>query len=166
MNTTTVLPERVFHLGDEHRDALARCSALGDAIASFDAAPSRERAADARKLIEWFEGAFSRHMAKEDAALIPVLETAMGQWCSLPAWMKRDHDDLRAAIRAAAAALRAAERAPDGGTADVRREADRLRSLLMIHLHREDEWLMPVARAVLSQAQWDEIARQLGRARA
>ncbi len=164
MFVSAILPERVHHLTDEHRDALAHAAALHAAVETYIEDPGTENAADVWRLLAWFEGPFSRHMAREDAALIPVLDAAMGQWCALPAWMRRDHADLRAAIRAVADALRAGQVHPESGAGAVRREADRLRSLLAIHMHREDEWLMPVARAVLSQQQWDEVARQLGRA--
>ncbi len=166
MTTSTVVPDRVFDLTNDHQDALAHGTAFFDAAAAFAESPTPERVEDLGRTIGWFEGSFIRHMAREDAAVIPVLETVVGQWCALPAWMRRDHDDLRAAIRDARAAVRTARRDPGAAAPDLRRQADRLRSLLAIHFHREDQWLMPVARAMLTQEQWDEIDRQLGRIRA
>jgi len=98
-------------------------------------------------------------MAQEDRAVLPTLDAALGAWCLLPDWMRREHADIRAKIVAVRKAL---QKAATGDPDLVRTLADevaRLDALLTIHLTREDQWLYPIAKLVLSKEQWSVIDR-------
>lgn len=145
-------------LADDHRAALDAIEELKRAAES-DGCPSC-----VGKALEFLEGEFTRHMAREDRALLPILETVMGQWCALPAWMWREHEDLRAGIRRVKDAAVAAGKEAGAGLPRLREEVDRLHALLTIHLHREDGWLLPVAKVVLNDQQWRMVEAALAHA--
>jgi hemerythrin-like domain-containing protein len=144
-------------LDQDHAEAGQRRAALHAAVSRLQREPDQGAMDATAEALAYFETKFVEHMGREDRGILPVLEAAVGGWCLLPGWMRREHTEIRSKIRDVRAALsKAGPRDPDR-VRDLAGEVARLDALLTIHFHREDQWLYPIAKLVLRPEQWTAI---------
>lgn len=118
------------------------------------------------------------HARREDDALFPAVEEALGGPAGPTMVMRAEHQDIHAraatfrrvlreletvehpAIVAGGAALRAQAAAPSGAAA-LRATAAEVVRRLDDHFAKEEEILFPLARSILTDAQLAEVARAM-----
>ncbi len=150
----------IVRLDRDHAEAAAHLTALHAAVGRLAHEPTPGALDATGEALAYFETAFCDHMAMEDRGVLPTLEAAMGAWCALPAWMRREHGEIRSMIRRVRNTLDRADGDRDRARA-LADEVGRLDALLTIHVHREDHLLFPIAKLVLDPEQWTAIDRAI-----
>lgn len=135
--------------------ALRRDLARADAVLTAIPAPNeRQRIALARH-IRWMMEFLEAHHRSEDHGLYPVVRERAADAASLLDDMSADHAavaDVVATVEATAAAY--AERDDPQPLALA---IERLSEVLLPHLRREEDELMPIVSRVVTTAEWDAI---------
>lgn len=147
------------HLSREHGEAGRQIKAMLAAAGRLRREPDAGALVATGEALAYFERDFVQHMAREDRGMLPTLEAVFGEWCALPEWMRREHVEIRAKLRDVRRAYDRAGRMGVDRMEPLVSEVERLAALLTIHFHREDAWLYPIARQVLSAEQWAVIER-------
>ena len=175
------MPDPIDHLLDEHREIMGQIEELRRAVrdlkergevAVAESMPSLEA-------IGLMMGTrLLAHARKEDQALFPAIEEALGHAGGPTAMMRREHRDIHAeaarfretlrelnevehpALVAGGAALR--RMTAGGAKADELREtAEQILRLLDLHFGKEEDILFPMAREVLTPEALDQVARKM-----
>jgi len=151
----------IARLDHDHAEAGERIKTLHAAVGRL----TREQVPGAlqatREALAYFETNFVEHMSREDAAVLPVIDLAVGAWCQLPAWMRREHGEIRAKIREVRQALDRVTRNEPELLRALSDQVERLDVLLTIHFQREDQLLYPIAKLVLRPEQWSVIEQAI-----
>lgn len=145
-------PFRVFE--EEHQHALAELERLERAVEGLQIGERLdEHLAAVRHAHAFLSSAVRGHNEREEQALFPFL----GEDAPTPLFVA-EHEQLRTLERALLAAL-------EGGDARhaVIEPALEVIDLLRAHIHREDEALFPMARAMLGEEGTARVARALDR---
>src|SRR5678809_1491705 len=104
----------IARLDQDHADTGNRLRTLHAAVGRLQHDQGKGAIAATGEALAYFETTFVDHMAKEDRAVLPTLDAALGAWCLLPDWMRREHGDIRAKVVAVRQALnKAASGDPD-----------------------------------------------------
>jgi hypothetical protein len=141
--------------------ALRRDLARAHDVLASDRAPAPDQQAAIAGHLTWMMGFLRAHHDTEDAALYPLVLTRDPGAAGLVEDMNADHERIAARIgdlEAAAAACGAT--ASDGGLRDLRRSVDRLNELLLPHLQREEDDMMPVVSSAITNAEWSAIEQE------
>jgi len=146
-------------LSREHGEAGRRIRAMLAAAGRLRREPDAGALTATGEALAYFERDFVEHMAREDRGMLPTLDAVFGEWCALPAWMRREHVEIRAKLRDVRKAFDRAGGVEADRLEPLVSEVERLAALLTIHFHREDAWLYPIARQVLSAEQWAVIEK-------
>jgi len=158
-------PFLTFH--GEHETIRPRLRAFERAL---DAAMNRGRADEAdratfREVLDFLRTFVFAHFRREDEALLPVLEEAVGRYGTLVNVIAYDHDEVRretAKFGEAMAALEAAAGEPHRSElAEVNRHGIFLVQYLGLHMAKEDSALADAAREALGEEGLREVARRL-----
>lgn len=151
----------IVRLDHDHAEAGEKIKTLHAAVGRL----TREQvpgALDAtREALAYFEKNFIEHMSREDVAVLPVLDLALGAWCQLPAWMRREHGEIRAKIREVRQALERVSKDDPERLRALADQVERLDVLLTIHFQREDQLLYPIAKLALRPEQWSVIEQAI-----
>ena len=118
----------------------------------------RQRSAIAQHLA-WMMTFLHNHHESEDLGLYPVIRVRRPDVAALLDDMNADHRAVAEAIEDVAA------RAGEYGDEDDQRESlcvavERLQELLLPHLRREEDELMPVVSAAITNAEWHDVEKQ------
>jgi len=158
-------PFLTFH--GEHEAIRPRLRALEKAL---DAAMNRGRADEAdratfRDVLDFLRTFVFAHIRREEEALLPVLEEAVGRYGTLVNVIAYDHDEVRretAKFGEAMAALEAAAGEPHRPElGEVNRHGIFLVQYLGLHMAKEDSALANAAREALGEEGLREVARRL-----
>ncbi|MDH4077066.1 MAG: hemerythrin domain-containing protein [Acidimicrobiia bacterium] len=139
-------------------DALRRDLERVRIVLDADPPPAaRQRAAIARHL-RWMLAFLDAHHRSEDEGLYPVVRQRAPEAVDLLDAMARDHE----AVAVAVARLDGAAGAYGSGgeTAHLAAALDELTAILLPHLRREENEAMPVASAVMTNAEWGDIEQR------
>ncbi len=139
-------------------DALRRDLERIRIVVETDPPPDgRQRSAVARHL-RWLTAFLDAHHRSEDEGLYPVVRQRAPEAGDLLDAMARDHEAVAAAV---ARLDRAADAYGSGGeTAPLVAALGELTAILLPHLHREETEAMPVASAVVTNAEWSAIEQR------
>jgi hemerythrin-like domain-containing protein len=128
-----------------------------DALTSVPLPDDRQRAAIAKHL-PWLMAFLEAHHRSEDVGLYPVVRERDPEHAALLDAMASDHEAVAAAAveleRAAAAYADRDEREP------LIAALERLTDVLLPHLRREEDDVMPVVSRVVSDAEWKAIEQR------
>lgn len=147
-------------LKDEHRSMSAvvkgmqaRVTAAAAGIESFDAPLLRA-------MLDYIEMLPDRiHHPKEDQYLFRLLRERSQAAVGLLDELESEHHHARKTLSALRGALERAEASSGAKLVDLRRGLDDYALLLREHMRREEELVLPMARACLKEEDWQEIAR-------
>jgi hemerythrin-like domain-containing protein len=131
-----------------------------DVLASDPALPPDQQAAIAGHLA-WMMGFLRAHHETEDAHLYPLILTRDPGAAGLVEEMHADHERIAARIgdlETAAAAVGAT--ASDADLRELARSVDRLNDVLLPHLQREEDDVMPVVSSAITHAEWSAIEQE------
>lgn len=151
--------------------------AVADLRAGGDAALPRAIPA-LRSVVAMMAGPLLVHARKEDEALFPAVEKALGESEGPTAVMRREHVEIhdrarrfRATLRdlhevehpaIVASGARLRRLAADGeGAAELVATGEEIVGLLGVHFEKEEEVLFPVARSLLSSAELNGVAGRM-----
>jgi uncharacterized protein YndB with AHSA1/START domain len=136
-------------------DALRRDLDRARAAISGPPFPADAQRAAIAEHLGWMTGFLHRHHESEDEGLYPLVRRRNPAAVSLLDTMDADHDRIGPAITGLteAAAAYAGDPAAREGLGQA---LDRLADLLYPHLRREEDELMPVVSASITEAQWQE----------
>jgi iron-sulfur cluster repair protein YtfE (RIC family) len=157
--TTESLPTEPLRA--EHRDLLPHLLALDTAADEVDRW-SRDEAIHVLDEVVWFlRGHLVPHATAEEQVLYPAVEEAMAA-PGATATMRADHAEIVARInRLADTVVTVEQRWPDGDLArDLAHQLVGLSAILQLHFNKEEEILLPVLDARLTE---DEAAELFGR---
>ena len=121
-------------------------------------APSRSQQAAVEEHLLWMLGFLDRHHRSEDDGLYPLVRERDAGAATLLEDMARDHEAVAGAASRLEAAVRAS--AGQGGVAPLRSAIDELASVLLPHLQREEDEVMPVVSAAVTSAEWIDIEHE------
>jgi hemerythrin-like domain-containing protein len=131
-----------------------------DVLASDPALPPDQQAAIAGHLT-WMMGFLRAHHDTEDTALYPLVLTRDPGAGGLVEAMHADHERIAARIahlETAAAAVGATASGED--LWELARAVDRLNDVLLPHLQREEDDVMPVVSSAITHAEWNAIEQE------
>lgn len=171
----------IDRLLDEHRRIMAGLDSLRRAVADLDergeiALPRARPALEAAGAL--MERELFAHARREDEALFPAVEAALGERGGPTSEMRAEHVEIHAqaelfrrtlreldqvehpALKAATARLRAlGER--DAGSAEVRSTGREVMRLLDAHFEKEEQILFPMARGLLDRDALEAVGRRM-----
>ena len=175
------MADPIARLLEEHREIMNVIADLRSAVSALDARGDAAVAGALPALAAAGRMMATRllaHARKEDEALFPALERALGEGSGPTAVMREEHREIHEhaarfrttlreleeiehpAIVRGGAELRAL--AATGGDARALREAaSRVIELLDLHFRKEEEILFPMAREVLGPRELDDVARAM-----
>lgn len=112
-----------------------------------------QRVAIARHLA-WMMAFLHQHHESEDTGLYPLVRAKNPSAATLLDTMDADHQGILPGMAAVEEAARSYEAGP-GAREQALRALDTLEDALLPHLRREEDEMMPVVSATLTQAEWD-----------
>jgi hypothetical protein len=145
---------RIVH--DAIRRDLGRARAV---LAETSTAPPGQRRAVARHL-GWLVGFLAAHHRSEDEGLYPLVRRRDASAASLLAAMHADHEAIAAAAADVEAAAMAAEADPTAAGDRLAAAVDGLALVLLPHLQREEDDMMPVVSSAVTAAEWRAVEEQ------
>ena len=165
----------------DHRELRREIEYLRGAVADLQAGgdAALPRVAPAlRSVVAMMAGPLLIHARKEDEALFPAVEQALGDGEGPTAVMRQEHVEIHDRARRFRAALRdlhevehpaivaSGDRlrrlAADGeGAAELAATGEEIVGLLDVHFEKEEEVLFPVARSLLSSGELQRVARRM-----
>lgn len=140
--------------------ALRRDLERAAAVLGGEPAPSsRQRKAIARHLV-WMMAFLRAHHESEDNGLYPVVRERRPDVAPLLDTMDRDHTAMTPAITAVESAARAYARRDDpAGRMALLGAIEQLQAVLLPHLQREEDEVMPVVSDTMTDAEWRAIEK-------
>jgi Hemerythrin HHE cation binding domain len=103
--------------------------------------------------LNWMTGFLHRHHESEDNSLYPMVAAANPAAATLIDAMAADHGAVQAALDAVESAVARYARSADR-RADLIAALDALQEVLLPHLRREEDEMMPVVAASITEQQW------------
>jgi iron-sulfur cluster repair protein YtfE (RIC family)/uncharacterized protein YndB with AHSA1/START domain len=103
--------------------------------------------------LNWMTGFLHRHHESEDDSLYPMVAEANPAAAALIDAMAADHGAVQAALDAVESAVARYAQSADGRT-DLIAALDALEEVLLPHLRREEDEMMPVVSASITEQQW------------
>jgi hemerythrin-like domain-containing protein len=158
----TTREDPIKELSREHQAALAALSRLESVLKEGreSGALSESARSYCGEFVAILENDISRHFAKEEQALFPALEPALGKDSGPLAVMNLEHRELRASFYAfthLVGTINGGGAVPDGLVG----AGVGLISLLREHIDKEDQVLFPTARDILSEGDLDQVAERM-----
>jgi iron-sulfur cluster repair protein YtfE (RIC family) len=158
MNAPTDAPADTRMMRVVH-DALRRDVAR--ARATLADSPSPERVLAVAGHLRWMMGFLHDHHRAEDDGLYPLVRLRQPGASALLDEMAADHAEVGAAVVEVEAAATAIERGdPGAGVESLAAAVEQLSEVLLPHLRREEDEVMPLVSTAVSDAEWRALERQ------
>ena len=124
-------------------------------------APSPGRVTFLADHVDFAIAALHHHHESEDALLFPKLIERAPEQASVTKEVEREHQLVKAALDAASAACATWRERPSAETGEALAAAlDQLNTVVRPHLDDEEQKVVPLAAATLTQQEWDAIGER------
>jgi len=142
-------------------DALRRDLDRLSEVLHEDSSPDEDRRTALGRHIDWMVVFLQRHHAGEDRGLFPVVGERRPDAAALLGDMDRDHRDVADAIDVVTSTVGSDRHlgTPESHAA-VTAAVDRLREVLVPHLRREEDELLPIVAACMTHGEWSAIEQE------